>query len=788
MRRRILPPLLLALFTLFLPSELSAHGILSRTIPQAGTTVKSAPKSVTLVFSEPVDGVYSGATVVDAAGRTMSGRAVISSDGRTMTVPLNGGAGILTVRWRVLSLLDGHTTTGRFRFAIRAAPPATKTPDAPPADVPLPSSAEETQAASEGETDVARVLVRWIALAAVLLTAGTAFFQWLVIRPDPSLPEVEGTLRPIAVGSAIVMAVSAMAEFLLQASALLDLPFSGVLTSGALTGMIVDTKAGWSALGRIILAAILLVPATPRGRVFRLASVIWFAVVAIVFALLSNPGVVAGSRHFAHLVTLLLVATVYGLMTAVGAVILPLVPDLKLPEGAWAPPVASLMAVGAITISSHAAGQGIVAATIDWCHIIAAAAWIGGLLPLAVVLARTSPQDRGDLARRIVPRFSQVAGWSLLILVVTGIYSSWLHIPALRAFIETLYGRALLTKLLFVVPAIILGAVNRFVFRPRIAGGANGTNRRNFLLSVRAEVLLAGGIILAVAVLTITPPASVSYSSTTRPPVRLAGFAGNQRVLLTVSQERDSNRFTVEVTGMRSEADVQIALTELRAQRNAVVLPLASAGQGRFLGDGPRIDESGMWEVEVRIRSRTAPAVSVRFPLRTGAPARARDQSALQLLERAKSTLAAARTWSTVEQTTDGTGNGIVTVFEAAQPDRLRYRTSSNVEGIIIGVRRYQRQAGGGWEQDTLPSPPAISGPFVPYLGQIGAAIMGRSERCGSEACQVVLWETAEPGASFAGWIGLDTLQIHRLLMVAPSHFMTAELRGVNLPITITPP
>jgi len=157
-------------------------------------------------------------------------------------------------------------------------------------------------------------------------------------------------------------------------------------------------------------------------------------------------------------------------------------------------------------------------------------------------------------------------------------------------------------------------------------------------------------------------------------------------------------------------------------------------------------------------------------------------------LERARATLEAVQTWSTVEQTTDGTGNVVVTMFEGAQPDRLHYRTSSNVEGIIIGSRRYLRQGDSAWKQDMLPTPLAISGPFVPYLGQTGAATMGRSEQCGSETCQVVLWETVEPQASFAGWIGLKTLRIHRLLMAAPLHFMTAELRGVNLPIKITRP
>jgi copper transport protein len=768
-------------------SNVIAHGILKRSVPQAGTSVK-APKAVTLVFSEPVDRVYSSATVVDAAGRTVSLRAVLSSDGRIMTIPLKVGAGVLTVEWRVLSQTDGHTTTGRFRFAVRAAP-AAKTPATPAVETPtLPPLEEGDQTGNEGEFDLLRAIIRWIGLAAVLAAAGTAFFQWLVVRPTASHMEIDPILRPIYIGSAVVMAVAAITEFLLQAVTLLDLSLVGLLTSGLLAGLLIDTKSGWSTVAKAVLAVVFLVPPTPRGRVFRLGSVVWIGVVAIVFALLSNPGLATGSRHFAHLVALLLMATVYGLITMVGALILPLVPDLKLPEGAWAPPVAGLMAVGAVTIGSHAAGRGPVAVTIDWCHLVAAAAWIGGLLPLGLVLVRSSPSERSDLARRIVPRFSQIAGWSLLILVITGIYSAWLHIPALPAFTATLYGRALLVKLLLVMPLIVLGALNRFVLRPRIEQKADDRTRRSFLRSIRAEALLGAGILLAVAVLTITPPASVSYSTATRPPVVLAGIAGDLRVVLTVSQARDISRFLMELTGARSEPDVLITLTDLDTQRSPVVLPMASAGAGRFLGESSAFIGAGMRQIELQLRTRASPPTIIRFPFMVGAPSRERDQAAIRLLERARSTLAAIRAWSTAEQITDGSGNVVFTVFDGVQPDRLRYRTSTDVEGIVIGSRRYQRQGGGTWVQDMLPSPLVVRGPFGSYIEQIGAAILGRKDACGSETCQVVLWETVQPQASFAGWIGLETLRIHRLLMVAPAHFMTAESRVVNRPVKINPP
>lgn len=790
-RRLVLILPVLVVLTAAAPA--GAHGILKRASPPPGTSVDAPPKTVTLVFNEPVDRVYSSATVVDASGRSISGRAVVSADGLTMTVPLNAGAGIFTVRWHVLSQLDGHTTNGRFRFAVRAArlPGQVQTPSA---DVQAPA---EDLTVTGASIDFPRALVRWIGIAAVLLAAGTAFFTWLVIGPlDSEAPaavsrhQIEHALRPIAVGSAVIMALAAIGEFLIQAAALLDLPFSRLPASGMLGGLLVDTKAGWSTLARMILAVAFLVPPTPRGRVFRMSFVIWFAVVAIVFALLSNPGVVTGSRHFEHFVALLLVATVYGLITAVGALILPMVPDLKLPEGAWAPPVAGIMVVGALTVSSHAAGRGPVAAVVDWVHLVAAAAWIGGLVPLGVILLRTSGSDRSDLARRIVPRFSQISGWSLGVLVVTGTFGAWLHIPALRAFVETLYGRTLLIKLLLVLPVVALGAINRFVLRPRIARGADGHTRRGFIRNLSGEVVLAAGILLAVAVLTITPPASVSLPAAAEPSVRLSGFAGGLRVTLTVSPGQPGvNQFAVEVDPSLSVESVEVVLMELGALREPSTIMLAFQGTNRYAAETEVFDRAGIWKVDVVLRRRDSSTTVVTFPLLGGtAAARETDSRALRLLEQTRSALSAIRSWKTVEQITDGAGNVVVTVFEAAQPDRLRYRTSTDVEGVVIGSRRYQRQSGGAWEQDRMTTPLVVRGPFAPYLEQVEAAAMGRTDRCGRENCQVVLWDAPGRAASFAGWIGLRTLRVHRLLMVAPAHFMTAELLGVILSKSITPP
>src|SRR5262249_30324218 len=96
------------------------------------------------------------------------------------------------------------------------------------------------------------------------------------------------------------------------------------------------------------------------------------------------------------------------------------------------------------TLIGHAAGLGDLTPTvlIDWLHVLAASLWIGGLVGLAlVVFGATSPAPTS--VTRIGARFSRVAGWSLITVVLTGAYNAWVQLPDVAALRDTPYGRIL---------------------------------------------------------------------------------------------------------------------------------------------------------------------------------------------------------------------------------------------------------------------------------------------------------------------------------------------------------
>jgi methionine-rich copper-binding protein CopC len=106
-------PLLLLLAV----GEASAHAMLDHAEPRVGNKVATAPREVTLWFTQKLEPAFSTITVLDAAGKRVdTGKTRVS--GSQMSISLRpGGSGTYRVKWHVLST-DAHTTDGSFTFQV----------------------------------------------------------------------------------------------------------------------------------------------------------------------------------------------------------------------------------------------------------------------------------------------------------------------------------------------------------------------------------------------------------------------------------------------------------------------------------------------------------------------------------------------------------------------------------------------------------------------------------------------------------------------------------------------
>ena len=142
-------------------------------------------------------------------------------------------------------------------------------------------------------------------------------------------------------------------------------------------------------------------------------------------------------------------------------------------------------------------------------HLIAAGLWLGGLVPLGLLLRRAVRPDGAayvPLARAALPHFSQAGYVAVALIALTGTVNSIMLVGSFHGLVATPYGRLLIAKLALFIAMVGLALVNRFRLMPRLSE-APGVPLRALYRSVMVEQALGLAILAVVAVLGTWPPA-----------------------------------------------------------------------------------------------------------------------------------------------------------------------------------------------------------------------------------------------------------------------------------------
>jgi putative copper resistance protein D len=151
----------------------------------------------------------------------------------------------------------------------------------------------------------------------------------------------------------------------------------------------------------------------------------------------------------------------------------------------------------------------------DISHLAAAGAWVGGLVPLAMLLAAARRHDNsaaGTLIKIAVGRFSVLGIVSVAAIVVTGIVNTCALVGGVAAFYGTAYGRLLMLKMALVFVMVSIAAVNRLWLSPQLPAKRPASKlQRNCWI----EAVLGLAVIGIVGMLTLLSPAAPIYAGHT---------------------------------------------------------------------------------------------------------------------------------------------------------------------------------------------------------------------------------------------------------------------------------
>jgi copper transport protein len=556
MKRIVVIALAALAASLTLPAAAWAHAALLQTTPVASRVVNTPPKEVALRYSEAVEPRFAIVSVTDASGsrETAGSPSRSPADADTLVVPLKR----LHEGWYLVYWrvisVDGHPVRGAFTFAVG--------PNPGPAPQFVIPSISETAATPR------LVTARWVAFLSMMAAIGLFVLRIVVARP--MVARVSGTrLRSvtIAFGVASVVALLAIPIYVLLATA--EFALRSFWSFGALFPLVRVSAFGRGWLDLELIFAL-------------------FAAAAAVAIWLDRPE--RGQRS---------IAAVLALAGALGAA------------------AASLLVPGTVGHAGQTSPRGLSLA-FDWFHLVGGSVWVGGLIGL-VVLAASLPAARRVAGLVVcVPRFSNVAFVSVLVLIGAGIGSSLQQIPTLASLWQTSYGKALLVKIALLGAALLLASVNllrnvpRFKAagrRPELTASAGSLLRR----LVAGESVLVAGAVLAAAVLSSLPPPSKALASVGGArahvgpgPVNEVVSQNGYRLALRVSPNRAAvpNSFQVGITRGGQpvrKADVTVDFAMLDMEMGQQAYHLSETAPGIYGHAAPALVMVGHWGLSFQI-------------------------------------------------------------------------------------------------------------------------------------------------------------------------------------------
>jgi copper transport protein len=261
----------------------------------------------------------------------------------------------------------------------------------------------------------------------------------------------------------------------------------------------------------------------------------------------------------------------------------------------------------------------------DWLHLGAGSVWFGGLIGLLVLWITLPSRRRVAALSAVVPRFSNVALVSVIVLAGAGIGEAVDHMPAVNALWETGYGQAILVKAGLLGGALLLASGNLLRSTPRLAAAHA---RPEFarpaagLLRTLAsgEVVVVAGVVFAAAVLSSLappPPAFALENSAIAKvgpgrvvqTVRRAGY--ELEVLVSPNKAAAPDSFALRITKNGQPirgANVTLALNHLEMQMPQQEYQLTETQPGVYSRAAPALVMVGRWGLTFQISPRNGPS------------------------------------------------------------------------------------------------------------------------------------------------------------------------------------
>lgn len=594
----------------------SAHATLVSTNPAAGAIVARAPARVSATFDQPV-GVSADSLEVFApdGSRVDTGSTAHGGKPDDITVALQHrlGHGTYTVGWHVISA-DSHPVHGAFTFSVGAASSTSVNPAAlgPPASKLV---------------SVVFGVVRWLAFSCFALLAGAVAFVIWCWPAGASRPAV---LR-LTMGAWAGLAVSVLVAVLLQGVYGTGQGASHVFLPDVLHATLYSRYGRALGVRLLLVIAALFVFSVTLGslragdrRARNAAGATW----GILTAALAATWAAAGHAGTGIQVPLSLSSDIIHLSAVAiwlgGLVMLATIVLRRTPPPGRQP------AGGPVNRRDQAATAEAAQAVTRFSPI--ALSCVAAIVATGTYQAWRGIGTLGALTGTTYGRLLLVKIAAMCVLIALGYV-------ARRRIAEGLLKAPAAASLVPAADAVQAARINAGVGGRRGSRAGNGARARSggaghgalpggsgagalpdhgravvslarLRWSVTAEVVIAATVLAVTAVLVNTPTARETFSRPASATVAFntGGPGGRGSISVTVTPARlGSNQVSVSITGSAGRPyrprQVQAALSLPARHLGPLSVPLSPAGPGHYRGGPVTITITGVWQLQITIRS-----------------------------------------------------------------------------------------------------------------------------------------------------------------------------------------
>jgi len=387
-----------------------AHAFVIGSDPSPLQSLPTPPSKVDVHLSEPVDIHYSLIKVLDASGKQIDLKDdhYINGDHTTLgvTLPPHIKDGVYTLSTKMLSETDGHVTENAFVFGVGQAT--------------IPNVIANGGTSQYSQLYLPEAIARFPSLVGQVIVVGGAFATLWLWKPVNKINWLSDTIK-------------VMRRMIGKRIAILMIIGSSIIIAADFGMIYAEARS----LDVSILEAI----GTKFGAIWVIRLVTSFVLIGLSALLFRNQRNSKG-----------IISKNWIVYTLLGVGLIALLTTSVVDHGA-------ALAPASIPI------------LIDFTHNLAASLWIGGIIYLAFVVvpiikqSQTDPYVKASLISLVLPRFSTMPVVILGIIVITGPFLLYLLEPNLALTLASLYGKALIAKLILASVMIGIGAYNQIIIQ-----------------------------------------------------------------------------------------------------------------------------------------------------------------------------------------------------------------------------------------------------------------------------------------------------------------------------------